>query len=165
VHLSPGAVRLLASGGLTDVTPYGETLADGIEAALPGWVQSSVGRIMHAWSGGVPDPVRAAAEEAGRRAQQELGPQIRELLIADIDEQRSTPLAMLRSAGVRYPTEVLRAAGVPPIERDSFAERAFPEDLYDLAPASFSDLTPELQDAGLAWGAAKAFEHKRRHQP
>jgi hypothetical protein len=50
------------------------------------------------------------------------------------------------------------------VERDSFVERAFPEDAYGLAPASFGDLTPELQDAGLAWGAAKAFEHKRRHQ-
>jgi hypothetical protein len=150
---------------MTDVTPYGEALADGIEAALPGWVESSVSRIMHAWAASMPDEVEAAAEDAGRRAQQELGPQIRQLLIADIDQQRSTPLAILRSVGVRYPTEVLRAAGVPPVERDGFAERAFPEDIYDLAPASFSDLTPELQDAGLAWGAAKAFEHKRRHRP
>jgi hypothetical protein len=149
---------------MTDVTPYGEALADGIEAALPGWVESSVSRIMHAWAGCLPAEVKAQAVQAGQRAQQELGAEIRQLLMADIDQQRSTPLAILRSIGVRYPTEVLRAAGVPPVERDSFVERAFPEDAYDLAPASFSDLTPELQDAGLAWGAAKAFEHKRRHQ-
>jgi hypothetical protein len=65
---------------------------------------------------------------------------------------------------VKYPTEVLRAAGVPPVQRDSFVEQAFPDDIYDLAPASFADLDPALQEAGLSWGAAKAFDHKRRHR-
>jgi hypothetical protein len=88
---------------------------------------------------------------------------VRELLAADIDEQRTTPLAILRGAALRYPTSVLHAAGVPPVVRDRAAEELFPDDLYDLVPASFADLDPSLADAGLRWGAAKAFEHKRRH--
>jgi len=138
-------------------------LADGIEAALPGWVERSVARIFAAWSGGpLPDEVAGAAADAGKRAGDEVGGRVRALLMADVDEQRSTPLAIVRSA-VRYPAEVLRAAGVPPVVRDEFAVRSFPDDEYDLSPATFADLDPALADVGLAWGAAKAFEHKRRH--
>jgi hypothetical protein len=143
---------------------YASALADGIEAALPGWVEDSVTRLMMAWTGAVSPDVRAAAVEAGRRAQDEVGPRIRALLAADIDEQRTTPLAILRADAVRYPTEVLRAAGVPEVKRDPFAEKVFPDDVYNLVPASFTDLDPQLGDVGIAWGAAKAFQHKRRHQ-
>jgi hypothetical protein len=148
----------------TNISLYSEALADGIEAALPRWVESSVARISTAWAGSVPEEVMTAAADAGLRAQQEIAPRIRALLLADIDDQRTTPLAILRAAAVKYPTEVLRAAGVPPVQRDSFVEQAFPDDIYDLAPASFADLDPALQEAGLSWGAAKAFDHKRRHR-
>jgi hypothetical protein len=59
---------------------------------------------------------------------------------------------------------VLRAAGVPPVVRDEHQERLFPEDVYDLAPANFADVDPALAEVGLAWGAAKAFEHLQRHK-
>ncbi len=145
------------------VQAYAGALADGLDAALPSWVVSSVNRIMNAWAGGVPAEVARAAESAGARAASEIGPAVRDLLRADIDDQRTTPLSLVRSA-VRYPTEVLRAAGVPPVERDTFAEAAFPDDSYDLAPASFADLDPQLGELAVRWGAAKAFEHKRRHR-
>ncbi len=89
---------------------------------------------------------------------------MRALLEADIDDQRTTPLALLRTA-VRYPTEVLWAAGVPAGARDRFVEEAFPDDIYGLSPASFAEVDPGLADVGISWGAAKAFEHKRRHRP
>jgi hypothetical protein len=146
-----------------DVAAYARALADGIEQALPGWVQRSVARIMTAWADSVPPEVAVAAEAAGHQALVEVGPRVRSLLEADIDDQRTTPLAIVRSAAVRYPTEVLAAAGVPPVVRDRAAEELFPDDRYDLIPASFADLDPELADTGLHWGAAKAFQHKRRH--
>lgn len=141
---------------------YGSALAGGLEAALPGWVVSSVTRVVTAWSGSVPPEVAAAAEEAGRRAAAEVGPVLRELLATDIDDQHTTPLAVLRDA-VRYPTGVLVAAGVPAVPRDSFAVSAFPADRYGLSPASVADIDPDLAEVGLAWGAAKAFVHRRRH--
>ncbi len=64
-------------------------------------------------------------------------------------------MALVREA-VAYPTQVLRAAGVPPVVRDQMAEAAFPRDDYDLSPASFADLDPNLAEPGLVWGAAKA---------
>jgi hypothetical protein len=65
---------------------------------------------------------------------------------------------------VQYPTEVLRDAGAPAVERDKFSRERFPDDDYDLTPATWADIHPSLADLGIAWGAAKAFEHKRRHQ-
>ncbi len=103
-----------------------------------------------------------AAAAAGVLAQREVGPRVRALLDTDIDEQRSTPLSLLREA-VRYPTEVLRAAGVEPVERDEMQERLLPDDVYDLAPATFADVDPALAEPGLVWGAAKALAHRRRH--
>lgn len=143
---------------------YAAELGTGIESALPAWVQRSVERVMTAWSGEVPDPVRRAAAVAGDQARLDVGRAVRDLLASDIDAQTTTPLALVRAA-VRYPTEVLRGAGVPPVDRDPFSQRAFPDDIYDLTPASLPDVAPELADVGLAWGAAKAFVHKRRHGP
>lgn len=137
-------------------------LAAGICAALPAWVERSVERLLVAYRGEADPSVMVDAREAGRRAAADVGGRVRALLEADVDEQRVNPLSLLRGA-VAYPTEVLRRAGVPPVERDGFAEERFPDDLYDLTPTSFADLDPGLQDVGLCWGAMKAWEHKRRH--
>src|SRR5207244_8082444 len=138
-------------------------LAEAIERALPAWVERSVARLAFAFHGRVDDDVRAAAAEAGQRAATEVGREVRDLLARDIDDQRTTPLSLLRGA-VRYPTEVLRAAGVPPVVRDEAQERLFPDDHYDLAPANFADVSPDLADAGLEWGAAKAYTHLQRRR-
>jgi hypothetical protein len=142
---------------------HAQALADGIEAVLDKWVVRCVVQLVTAWSGSVDPEVRSAAKEAGERCRLEVGSEVRTLLLADIDAQRGTPLAILRRA-VSYPTEVLAGAGVPHVVRDSFAERMFPDDVYGLAPASFSDVDPSLSELGITWGAAKAFEHKRRHR-
>jgi hypothetical protein len=144
------------------VEEHATALADAIEAALPGWVERSVARTVEGFFGHVDAEVTAAAVEAGRRARDDVAPRVRALLQADIDEQRTTPLSLLRGA-VRYPTEVLLGAGVPPVERDQLQARLFPEDIYDLAPATFADVDPSLAEVGLAWGAAKAYVHLQRH--
>ena len=141
---------------------HATALADAIEAAVPGWVERSVTRTAGEYFGHVDPAVRAAATDAGQRARADVAPRVRALLESDIDEQRTTPLSLLRDA-VRYPTGVLRDAGVPPVERDEAQARLFPDDVYDLAPATFADVDPSLIDVGLAWGAAKAFVHRQRH--
>ena len=143
---------------------YAVALAEAVEATLPEWVVRSVERILVVWSGQAASEVMAEAEVAARVAVDDVGPKLRELLDADVDEQRNTPLTILRGA-VRYPTEVLRAAGVPPVVRDEYQERRFPDDDYDLTPATFVDIDPALHEPGLAWGAAKAFTHLQRHRP
>lgn len=140
-------------------------LADAVDAALPRWVVRSVERVLLAWqSPGPVDPAAlGAAAEAGERARVEVGGAVRELLELDVDDQRASPLAVLRRS-VAYPTEVLRRAGVPPVRRDEFAERAFPEDVYDLSPATWADVDPSLHEPGLTWGAAKAHVHLARRR-
>ncbi len=147
-----------------------DELVDGVVAALPGWVDQCVSRVTEAWNGqAATDPTRVPAEvpadalaEAGRRAADEVGERLRVLLATDVDEQWTGPLAVLRTA-VPFPTELLRAAGIPPVDRDGDAVRMFPDDSYDLTPSAFADIHPDLQGPGLAWGAAKAFVHRRRH--
>jgi hypothetical protein len=147
------------------VEPHATALADAVIAALPGWVERSVARILAAWTGSPPDAsVMDAARDAGRRAAVEVGAAVRTLVAADVDDQRTTPLALLRAA-VRYPTDVLLGAGVPPVVRDPVQVRLLPDDLYDLSPASFADVDPALAEPGLVWGAAKALAHRRRHAP
>lgn len=142
----------------------GDELAAALEAALPGWVLRSVEGRWQDWTGGdaLPDDVSAAARAAADAARREVGEQVRQLLALDLDEQRVNPLDLVRRA-VSYPSEVLRAAGVPPIVRDEFLERAFPDDVYGLAPASFADVDQSLYEPGLEWGAAKAHAHLKRH--
>ena len=144
---------------------HATALADAIEAALPGWVERCVARRLAETPGGNGSlaGVTAAAVVAGERARAEIAPRIRALLDTDIDEQRTTPLALLRTA-VDYPASVLAAAGVPPVERDDVQVRLFPDDVYDLTPATFADVDPALAEPGLVWGAAKAWAHLQRHQ-
>jgi len=139
------------------VDQHARALAEAIEATLPGWVDRAVrSRLAGAES---PDAVIAAA---GRDAAAEVGAAVRRLLAQDVDQQATTPLSLLRGA-VRYPTAVLRDAGVPPVERDDVRARLFPSDVYDLAPATWSDVDPSLLEPGLAWGASKAYAHLQRH--
>jgi hypothetical protein len=143
---------------------HAEALAEAVDRVLATWVERSVARILEAYRGSVPADVRAAAAEAGQAARSEVGTELRELLDVDIDDQRTNPLSVLRGA-VRFPTSVLRAAGVPPVVRDEFKERAFPDDVYDLAPATWRDVDEALHEPGLVWGAWKAGEHLRRRRP
>lgn len=143
---------------------YAQGLADAVERALPGWVASAVARRLDR----VPaerlgDDFERRVDDAGRAAADDVGVRVRELLQLDIDEQWTNPLTLIRTA-IRYPTELLRAIGAPPAPRDEQAVRFHPDDVYDLTPASFAELGPEVHDLGLSWGAAKAHVHLRRRR-
>ena len=150
-------------GGASTVEEHGRALANAAVAALPGWVERSVRRRLDGAGHEADDAVLAAAALAGRQAAAEVGAAMRGLLEADIDQQVTTPLSLLRGA-VRYPTAVLRQAGIAPVDRDEVQERLFPDDPYDLTPATFADVDPVLAEPGLTWGAAKAFAHLQRHR-
>ena len=141
---------------------YGRDLADAIDAAIPAWVERSVDARYRASLGPPPADVLAAARAAGEAARADIGPRARALLSADIDDQWTTPLALVRQA-VPYATRVLEAAGVPPVPRDRFESERFPDDLYNLTPATFADVGPDVAEPGIAWGAAKAWAHRQRH--
>ena len=86
------------------------------------------------------------------------------LAVSDIDEQATTPLEVVRGFVVDA-TAFLEAHDVPPAPRDRFSRTRFPNDLYDLTPANLSALGEEVGERSIVWGATKAFEHRRRHDP
>lgn len=138
-------------------------LADRVEAAVPGWVEGLVLTRVREWSGHVSAEVAAEALVAAEEARADVVPRMRALLAADIDDQAANPLGLLRGA-TRHAHDALARIGVPSVARDDFARRSFPDDAYDLMPATWSDIDPELHEIGLTWGAAKAFVHKARRR-
>lgn len=138
-------------------------LADRIDAVVPGWIERLVVERVVAWRGAVPEEVAAEAAAAGRAAGAEVSPVMRALLGADVDEQAANPLQVLRLA-TGHAHEVLERMGMPPVERDQFAERSFPGDRYGLMPATWADVDPSLHEPGMTWGAAKAFVHRARRR-
>jgi hypothetical protein len=142
---------------------YATGLVDAVDAALPGWVERSVLRVLSTQGLLLDEDGRRRLTEAREAARSEGATRLRELLAQDIDAQRSNPLAVLRSL-VRHPAGVLQAAGAHPVDRDEFARNSFPDDDYDLAPASFADVDQDLHEPGLLWGAAKAHIHLARRR-
>ncbi len=143
----------------------GAAIVAGVERCGPSWVVASVTRLVDAF-GRLDASERAAAVAAADAA---AGPAVatvvdalRRLFALDPAEQRTTPLQIVRGL-VAAPTAVLQAAGVPGVVRDSFEERAFPADEYDLVPRTLGDLgNPDLGPLLLAWGLAKAAALRSR---
>lgn len=132
---------------------YGAALADAIDVSIENWVISvTLARAPHLGGEAAAAAVQCRREVVGR---------LRALLALDLDHQTATPLEVLRSAAA-FPTAVLRSAGIEGARRDDIDVRRDPDDVYALAPASFADLGPEVGDAGIAWGAAKAYVHLAR---
>jgi hypothetical protein len=139
-----------------DFAAIGASLADAILKELPGWVERCVLRFVLEPD---PDELMRAAKDAVEQVESPL----RELLAADIDRQRGTPLTIVRTA-VSFPTSVIAAHGVSPVPRDPFAEQSFPLDVYDLTPGSWADIGDSVPDPGLRWSVAKAYLHSARHR-
>jgi hypothetical protein len=142
---------------------YAAALADRIDEAIPGWIDRSVRRVMADQGIAVDDLAAERIRDAGRAARESGGRRVRDLLATDIDSQAANPLAVLRSL-VPHATAVLASAGARPVARDEFSLRHFPDDVYDLTPASFADVDPALHEPGLVWGAAKAHVHLARRR-
>jgi len=134
-------------------------LRDAMVKLVPQWVEN----VMLAR---VPKPETAATRNAISRVQTEAAnetiPRLNSLLSTDIDEQRSSPLEVVRSL-VPSITEELHKLDAPAIRRDPRSVELLPDDVYAVAPATFADIDDSLHPLGLAWGAAKAHVHLRRH--
>jgi hypothetical protein len=85
------------------------------------------------------------------------------LLDTDVDEQRTNPLSIFRAA-VGGPTAFLVRRGATPPVADGFTSTHFPDDVFGLGPASWSDIDPELHEPGITWGAWKALTVLRRRR-
>ena len=75
---------------------------------------------------------------------------------ADIDQQRTTPLSIFRSAADEISAFLLEK-GVRPLDAGS-------PDPFGLHPARLADVGPRVHEAGMLWGAAKAAVHLQRRR-
>jgi hypothetical protein len=151
--------RKLADQKLADLS---ERLLEVLGAAIGPWVLQQVMMRVPAAERGAGSPALVAAENAANEATAALVPRLEALLRADIDDQRGNPLGILRDA-VGFVTAVLRDASIAAVDRDAQARSLHPDDAYDVTPGAFADFGVAAQQAGLEWGAAKAFVHLRRH--
>ncbi len=142
----------------------GVELVDAVVAAVPSWIERSVRHLVTAWSGAVAPAVADQAREAGIAAAAEVGASLRQLLSADVDQQWTNPMSIIRRA-VPHAAAVLERAGVGAVERSVGDEADFPDDVYGLMPRTFADVDPSLHELGIRWGAVKARAHLDRHRP
>jgi len=143
-------------------------ILEGVEQHAAGWLLRAVTHILDAW--GRLDTAAyvaalAHARDAGLIAAERVTGELAAFFAADVEDQRTTPLAIVRSLRVEA-TSVLMAAGVPPVERDPYDERAFPDDIYGIVPKDLGELGDEdLGAALIAWGLGKSGVLRDRRNP
>lgn len=142
----------------------GEATATAVRAAFAAAYDPYIrSRLAERWGSSGPAPgsqaqealLRESLDDALEQGRSWLEDRLGEFLETPFAEQTRGPLEIFQEA-IKFPTEVLAAAGVPIPERDAVTANALPGDLYDLAPATSRDLGEEAWTAHLAWGAAKA---------
>lgn len=136
------------------MNPYSTRLLETMHVITEPWLRSLVERVVTEQNLG-PKVDLDRMERAISDCRHDLLDRLGELLVEEAWEQRRNPLDLVRRATTGLTTELL-AAGARPVARDEFKERSFPDDVLDLAPATWSDVHPDLHDVGLEWGAWKA---------
>jgi hypothetical protein len=137
-------------------------LLDAARRFAPGWLSRAT--ITAAARGGIRlDADDAELSAVVDEAVTTLLAELADLLATDVDEQRTNPLSLFRRC-VGGPNELLlrRGAAAPVIDR--FAADHFPDDVFGLGPASWSDVDPALHEPGITWGAWKAMTVLRRRR-
>lgn len=135
--------------------PYPRDLYDAVVRSVPMWVSRRMIEI--ASKGGVSagadfmSSVEAVVQETTTQIQGDL----LSLLSTDVDQQRFNPLQVIREANV-FANRALDATGVPVPHRDEFDSQVMPHDTYAFGPLTWRDLSDDVHDAGISWGAWKA---------
>ncbi|NNE95379.1 MAG: hypothetical protein HKN24_05070 [Acidimicrobiales bacterium] len=136
-----------------------DALRDALARRVPQWAAAVVESLS-------PEPGSTASDDAAARvrtmAEAETVPELERLLGSDIDAQWCSPLDIVRKL-VPAITDALDRLGAEPRSRDPRSLELMPHDTYAITPATFADIHPSLHEPGLAWGAAKAHVHLRRH--
>ena len=135
--------------------PYAQALFDAVIDAVPVWITRRLHEIAHLAPSGDKGAVMNVAVQVAEQTQHFVREHLHQLLSQDVDEQRSNPLHILRSS-TAIATAVLQSAQIPPVHRDEFDKSALPDDVYAIGPHTWRDLSEEVHETGITWGAWKA---------
>ena len=151
------------NASVASLDQYPRDLYDAVVAAIPSWVSRRMLEI--ASHGGVSAGAdfMASVEEVVRETSQQISGDLLALLSTDVDKQRFNPLQVIREANV-FANRALDVAGVPLPHRDEFDAQVMPHDTYAFGPLTWRDLSDEVHDAGISWGAWKAATVLTRRQ-
>jgi hypothetical protein len=134
---------------------YPQALFVAVTDAVPRWVsEQMVGRIGQERIQSE-SSIAFVITEAVTKVQSRVQAELHQLLITDVDQQRMNPLHVLRDCMLPA-TEALQRLQIPMPRRDEYEKSAMPNDLYALGPVTWRDLSEEVHDAGINWGAFKA---------
>lgn len=148
--------------GIEQIDPP-EVLRRAIAAVASGWLVRCVERGAQRGGATIDQAMLDDARDMAGRETPRLLERVSELLATDVDAQRTNPLAVFRSA-VIHPNGVLDRHAVPTPGRAEWDRQAFPDDVYDLGPATWADIHESLVEPGLVWGAWKAATVLRRRR-
>lgn len=142
---------------------YADDFTTAVARHIGPWVERSLQAVLIAASIDVDSAVYEQIRTTRDNIEERVIEAFRTLMNTDIDQQRTTPLEIIRGA-VPLMTSLLEQYHVAPVERDLFDQQQFPHDIYALSPHHVSDVDESLHEAALVWGAAKAHVHLQRHQ-
>jgi hypothetical protein len=135
--------------------PYSQALFDAVVTAVPEWITRRMREIVQMASSGDKDAVLGRTSHVAQQTQDFVSEHLQHLLLEDVDTQRTNPLHILRSA-TAIATAVLQSAQIPLVHRDEFDRSALPNDVYAIGPHTWRDLSEEVHEVGITWGAWKA---------
>lgn len=134
---------------------YGEQLRKTVSVVLEPWLAAQI----HGRHG--IDPRELEAEI--RSVVADADARLEELIYADVETPLSGPLERIRGAVEQLAPALLGLGAVPPT-RDPFDVQIRPDDQFALGPLTFADLGEDVHQAGITWGAAKAYLHNVRRK-
>lgn len=142
---------------------YSDAFAQAVMDVIGPWAEQSMRAVFHGAHVPIDDEIATRINVVQTEVVDQVGQAFHALMNTDIDQQRTTPLEVIRAA-VPLCTALLADYNLAPVQRDSFAQQQFPGDLYGLTPHHISDIDESLREPALVWGAAKAHVHLQRHQ-
>ncbi len=138
-----------------DLDTYPQDLYDAVIAAVPSWVSRRMLEISSHGGVNAGADLMSAIEEVITQTLEQVSGDLLALLATDVDKQRFNPLQVIREANV-FANQALMTAEVPVPHRDAFDAQVMPHDTYAFGPLTWRDLSDDVHDAGISWGAWKA---------
>ena len=143
------------NASVAELDSYPRDLYEAVVAAVPSWISRRMLEISSHGGVSAGADFMSSIEEVITQTLGQVSGDLLSLLATDVDKQRFNPLQVIREANV-FANEALAVAEVPVPHRDSFDAQVMPHDTYAFGPLTWRDLSDDVHDAGISWGAWKA---------